>query len=281
MMKATNPDVLMKVFEHAEAVDSYCAEHGMIRIFTGLFGSQNYGLDTDKSDVDTKSIVVPSVSDWLWSTEGDANYVLEMPDGSHAEMKPVVGMFKQFIKGNVNFIELLYTPYVEIAEGWEWFYEELIAQADNICRHNMYRQARAWMGFVDQMAVRTLRSSRNAKVDPETHTDTMGYNYELHYNPKAFMNFLRLKETFTRYFHFNRPFDEAIDMSDRREELLAVKAGSMPVDYVETLIEDGDLWLAKEGEYINHHYEDKNVWNAEEYLRGLALQAFLASVKEK
>lgn len=277
MFKATNAAVLEKVFEHAEAVDRYCAEHNMTRICTALFGSQNYCLDTDASDVDTKSIIVPNKYDWLWSTEGSANYVLEMPDGSHAEMKPVVGMFKQFLKGNVNFIEILYTPYVDIAEGWEEWYCELIDQADNICRHNMYNQARAWLGFVDQMARRTVRSSMNVKVDPVTKKDTMGYDYNLHYNPKAFMNFLRLKETFIRYFHFHRPFDEAIDMTDRRDELLAVKAGSLPRDYVEDMIEDGDTWIEKEHQYIVDHYEDKEVWDAEGFLRILAYKAFVSA----
>ena len=279
MFEATNELALRKVFEHAEAVDKYCAEHGMVRIFTALFGSQNYHLDNEYSDVDTKSIVVPSVYDWLWSTEGDANYVLEMPDGSHAEMKPVVGMFKQFLKGNANFIEMLYTPYVDIAEDWEWFYDALVKNADNICRHNMYRQARAWLSFVDQMAVRTLRSSKSAIVNPDTQMDAMGYRYDLGYNPKAFMNFLRLKETFTRYFHYHRPFDEATDMTDRREELLKVKSGALSREAVDSLLSGYDRWIQTEHDYITNHYEDKEVWDAEKYLRDLALEAFLRTVE--
>jgi len=268
-MKTTNEFALRKVFEHAEAVDNYCREHNCIRVMTALFGSQNYGLDEATSDVDTKSIVIPAADDWLWSTEGDSNHLITMPDGSHAEMRPVVSMFKQFLKGNINFLEILYTPYVDIAEGWEWFYERLLDHADDICRHNMYHQASVWLGFVDQMSRRTVRSN------PE-----QGYKDELHYNPKAFMNFLRLKETFTRYFEFHRPFEEALDMTNRREELLAVKHGSLDWDYVDTLIEDGDIWIAKKKKYVQEHYEDKEVWNAEGYLRGLALQAFLSVIKE-
>ena len=120
-METTVEFTFRKVVEHAKAVDNYCREHNCIRIMTALFGSQNYGLDEATSDIDTKSIVVPAVDDWLWNTEGDSNHLIIMPDGSHAEMRPVVSMFKQFLKGNINFLEILYTPYLDIADGCACF----------------------------------------------------------------------------------------------------------------------------------------------------------------
>ena len=264
-MKTNNEMALRKVFEHAEAVDKYCAKIGAVRIMTGLFGSQNYGLDDENSDVDTKSIIVPALTDWLWSTEGDSNHVLQMPDGSHAEMKPVVGMFKQFIKGNINFLELLYTPYVDIAPGWEWAYEELIGAADNIARHNMYRQASVWFGYINQMMKRAMYSS-----------EEQGYKDELGYNPKALMNMLRLKQTFIRWFEFHRPFNEAIDMGDFYDELIAVKHGSMSLEYAETLVEDTEKWIEKWKKYVDQHYTDREVFNVDFFFRHLALEIFEA-----
>lgn len=265
MLKATNESVLRKVFEHAEAVDQYCESIGAIRVMTALFGSQNYSLATATSDVDTKSIIVPKLDDWLWSTEGDTNHVITMPDGSHAELKPVVGMFKQFIKGNINFLEMLYTPYVDIACGWEWLYNDLIQNADNIARHNMYKQSSVWFGYIDQMMTRTFRSH-----------ESQGFRTDLGYNPKAFMNVLRLKTTFIRWFEFHRPFDEAIDMGDFYDELTAVKSGSMSYEYVQTLIGDVDQWIVKMREYVHQHYTDKEVFNAEQYFRDLCLKIFHA-----
>ena len=151
MVKATNENVLKKVFEHAEAVDKYCAEHNMVRAFTGLFGSQNYGLNEENSDVDTKSLIIPSATDWLWSTVGEANYVISMPDGSHSELKPVISMFKQWIKGAQNFMEILYTPYIDINPEYEWLYSDLINTADYIAHTNMYRQVDVWAGYAKHM----------------------------------------------------------------------------------------------------------------------------------
>lgn len=274
MLKATNETFLRKVFEHAEAVDQYCEKIGAIRVMTGLYGSQNYGLATETSDVDTKSIIIPKLDDWLWSTEGDTNHVITMPDGSHAELKPVVGMFKQFMKGNINFLEMLYTPYIDIACGWEWLYNDLIDNADNIARHNMYKQASVWFGYIDQMMNRTFRCSLNSTRNPETNKDEQGYDYTLHYNPKALMNALRLKETFIRWFEFHRPFDEAIDMGDFYDELLAVKGGSMSYEYAQQLISDMDKWVVKMREWVHQHYTDKEVFNVEYYFRQLCLKIF-------
>lgn len=275
MQKTTNKIALEKVFEHARAVDKYCAEHGGTRIFTALFGSQNYGLDDEHSDVDTKSLIIPELTDWLWSTEGDTNTLITMSDGSHAELKPVVSMFKQFLKGNINFLEVLYTPYVDVAPGWEWLYEELVFNADYITEHNKYNQASVWFGYLNQMISRTQHSSMTAKIDPITHCDTMGYNYELGYNPKALMNAVRLKETIIRYFEFKRPFNEAIDMTDMREYILPIKRSALTHDHVVDILDDLDSWMGKMRVWIHEHYENKQTFNAEFYLRHLALEIFI------
>ena len=273
-MKASNAQVMTKVFEHAKAVDEMCEKNGGKRILTVLFGSQNYDLDTDQSDVDTKSIVAPDVENWLWNEVHYDN--INMSDGSHAEIKNVTAMFKQFIKGNINFLELLYSPYVDIAPGWEWFYEELIAQRDNISRHNMYKQGHTWISYCQQMRERTTHCSQFAELKDGEHVDSMGYDYNLHYNPKALMNALRLKESCIRFFEFQQPFDEAIDMGDMRETLLKVKMGNLDRETVNNICNDLDVWIVRFDSYITNHYTDHEVFDAIGYLKKLAVKTFSA-----
>lgn len=264
-MKASNAKVMAKVFEHAKAVDELCEKTGGMRIMTALFGSQNYNLDTNQSDVDTKSIVIPNLKDWLWNEVHYDN--INMPDGSHAEIKNVTAMFKQFIKGDINFLEILYTPYVDIAPGWEWFYEELTAQADNISRHNLFAQGHTWVSHCQQMRERTL--TRLDNIDPS-----------LSYNAKAFMNALRIKESCIRFFEFNRPFDESIDMEDLREELLKIKMGYLDKDTIRDMCYDLDEWIVKFDAYITNHYTDKEVFDVKNYLKTLAIKVFSAAAVE-
>lgn len=256
MIKATNEKVLKKVFEHAEAVDKYCAEHNMRRAFTGLFGSQNYGLDEENSDVDTKSLIIPDAADWLWSTEGAANYVITMPDGSHAEMKPVVSMFKQWIKGSQNFMEILYTPYVDIAPEYEWLYKDLVNVADNIAHTNMYRQVDVWAGYAKHMLYRSMG-----------HEDS-GFNY------KELMHAVRLYSFGVKWFKEQLGFEEASDETEHREYLLSIKHNSFSNNYLNSMIIEYTERIRQLVEWVKHNYEDKNTFNTEFFLRQTALEIF-------
>lgn len=259
-----NADVLQKVFEHAETVDKWCAKNGGIRIMTALFGSQNYGLATTKSDVDTKSIIIPELNDWTWGETNKYNATIIMPDGSHAETKGFADMMKQYIKSNINFIETLYTPYIDIAPGWEWVYEELIEVRDNISRHNMYRTGKTWLGYLNQALERAFTST----------SESLGYRPDYGYNPKSLMNAFRIKESFIRFFQFNRPFDEAIDVSGVRGMLLDIKDSPMPYDVAMVYNTDLHLWMNKAHKYIDEHYTDKEVFNCKFYFQVLCKQVY-------
>lgn len=258
-------EVLQKVFEHAEYVDQWCAKHGGIRIMTALFGSQNYGLDTEHSDVDTKSVIIPELNDWTWGDIEKYNTTLEMPDGSHAELKAFPSMCKQWIKCNINFLETLYTEYVDIAPGWEWVYNELLGVRDNISRHNLFRMGKTWLGYMNQAIERAFNST----------SESLGYMPEVEYNPKSLMNAFRIKESFIRFFQFNRPFDEAINVSDMRQMLLDVKTNPMPRDVAITFMKDLVTWTDKAHKYIEDHYQDREVFNADFWFKCLCKQVYV------
>ena len=52
-------DVITKIMNHKEAVLKKYPEYQILGIF--LYGSQNYNIATEKSDVDTKAIIIPTV----------------------------------------------------------------------------------------------------------------------------------------------------------------------------------------------------------------------------
>ncbi len=254
-----NVDVLEKVFAHAQKVDEWCAKNGGIRVFTALFGSQNYGLDNENSDVDTKSIIIPALDDWTWGDTDKYNATIEMEDGSHAEIKSLPDMCKQYIKGNINFLETLYTEYVDIAPAWEWLYNEFQDVRDNVSRHNLYKAAQTWLGYERQALERAFHSTSEA----------LGYREDCGYNPKSLMNAFRIKESFIRFFQFNRPFNESIDVSDMRGLLLDVKEHPMPRDVAAVYYYDLIAWVERQRIYINECYEDKEVFNCKFYFKQL------------
>ena len=245
---------LQKVFEHAQAVEEYCDKYGYYRVFTGLYGSQNYGLADEHSDVDTKSLIVPSASDWVWNNDGKANIVLTMPDGSHAELKPIVSMFKQFQKGNVNFLEIIDTPYVDINADWEWLYMELFDHFNDICEHNKYMQSEVLLGYVRQMEKRTLSTDED-------------------YDSKAFMHYLRLRNFVQRYLIEGQSFGQALDCSDEYAYLVGtVKAHRFHKETVYDFINESEKWYQDIRKIVNERYTDEEKFDTNQFFRSLAIR---------
>ena len=127
-----NEEIRARVQEHYD----YLVSLGYEILFTALQGSQNYGLDeyTDEywSDIDTKSVVLPTLDDFVYN-KTPVSTVKIMPNSEeHAEVKDIRVMFEMFKKENISYIELLYSDYVVINPKYEDFVEELFAHRDEI-----------------------------------------------------------------------------------------------------------------------------------------------------
>lgn len=104
-----------------EAVELMGGNEGQI---LGVFlqGSQNYNLDindeTYQSDIDTKCIILPSFDDFVkgYSPKSTTH---ERKNDEHIDLKDLRVMFDTFKKQNVNFVEVLFTPYFIANPMWE------------------------------------------------------------------------------------------------------------------------------------------------------------------
>lgn len=122
-----------KIEEHAQDADSWCLNHPNkpIRFATLLYGSQNYDLATPNSDVDTKTIIIPSL-DMMIMDSRRVSIDHYMEDGSIDMRKDIREMFDCYLKGNINFVETLFTQWRSINPEFvnEWM--ELIKWRDRI-----------------------------------------------------------------------------------------------------------------------------------------------------
>lgn len=120
-----------RVKEHYD----YLVAAGYDVVFTALQGSQNYGLDeyTDDycSDVDTKSIILPSLDDFIMAKQPiSAVEILE--NDEHAEVKDIRVMFEMFKKENISYIELLYSDYIVFNPKYEALIKPIFKRRDEI-----------------------------------------------------------------------------------------------------------------------------------------------------
>ena len=108
-------------------------------VCTCLQGSQNYGLDEYSeeyySDIDTKSIVLPKLKDFIMASP-PVSKVEIMDNDEHAEVKDIRIMFEMFKKMNLSYIELLYSKYVYINPEWIDYIYNMFLYRDEIASYN-------------------------------------------------------------------------------------------------------------------------------------------------
>ena len=119
--------------------------HKVFGVF--LQGSQNYDLDYEGSDIDTKCIVLPSFEDIVLN-KPPVSTTIELEDKSHLDLKDIRKMWECFKKQNINFIEILFTDYYCINTDYEDIWNEMRERAEDIAHYNNYAAVNCIAGMV-------------------------------------------------------------------------------------------------------------------------------------
>lgn len=199
-----------------------------------LQGSQNYHLDTPESDVDTKLIVVPSFKDIAMNAKPVSTTHVRAND-EHTDWKDIRLYRDCFRKQNLNFVEILYTPYSLdnslYAEQWN----RLREHRDKIVRMNPYRAVRSMMGIALEKwhAMEHHYPSRMDMIER--------YSYD----PKQLHHLLRIRYFLDKYIEGTPYNDCMVPDNETREMLIKVKSPTNPLYTLEEAREIGQ-------ETINH-----------------------------
>ena len=101
-------DVYEKIETHRQFLYSKgISMENLLGIF--LYGSQNYKCELENSDVDTKAIYIPNLTEAIMDKPKIKNYTL--PNGEHRELMDIRHFVNNLYKQNINFVEILYTNY--------------------------------------------------------------------------------------------------------------------------------------------------------------------------
>lgn len=115
-----------------------------------LQGSQNYGLDlyTEeyKSDIDTKILVIPSLEDIVMNKEPISTTHI-LPNNEHLDIKDIRLYFDNFKKQNINFIEILFSPYTIVNEQYKDLWDELVADRELVAHYDTNKALRCMAGM--------------------------------------------------------------------------------------------------------------------------------------
>lgn len=127
-MNEREEKIWAKVINHASLATERYGERAWV---TMLYGSQNYELDTEESDVDVKTMIFPTIEDVILGRKMVSTDVAA-PDGSLNNVKDYRGMFQNYLKGNINFVETLYTNFYCVNTHYRDYFDELRANRDLI-----------------------------------------------------------------------------------------------------------------------------------------------------
>lgn len=178
--------IMSRLCEHYDESLQYFKEEQIVGCF--LQGSQNYGLDYEGSDVDTKLIVVPSFKDVCLNRKPVSTTHVRAND-EHTDWKDVRLYMETFRKQNLNFLEILFTDFYIInlmyAEQWN----RLVEQREQIARMNPFRAVKSMKG-VAMEKYHAMEHEYPSKVDVLA---------EWGYDPKQLHHLLRVEEYLGRY----------------------------------------------------------------------------------
>lgn len=139
--------IMRRLREHYDEACGLIPEDRIVGVF--LQGSQNYGLDYEGSDVDSKCIVLPTLEDIIFNQKAVSTTHIRAND-EHIDLKDIRLMFQTFRKQNMNFVEILFTEYKIINPLYEDLWNELIAQNELVGRYNPHRAVTTMKGIASE-----------------------------------------------------------------------------------------------------------------------------------
>lgn len=103
-------DIYDELHKYSKILD----DNGYKVLYIGVYGSTNYNLNDDKSDLDVKAIVLPTLDDIIFRKS--VSTTIECDNGS-IDVKDLLTFYNVIKKGNFSYTESMNTPY------WIGYYE--------------------------------------------------------------------------------------------------------------------------------------------------------------
>lgn len=203
--------IMERVFEHCAEAETLIPKEHIVGVF--LQGSQNYGLDYTGSDIDTKCIVTPTLEEIALARKPKSTTHIRANE-EHIDLKDIRLYVQTFRKQNLNFLEILYTPYFWCPN--EYFYHEwkrLVDHREEITHYDPVRSVKSMMGIASEKYF-AMEHHYPARM---TWIEKFGYD------PKQLSHLLRVAEYLDRYLA-GEPYGDCL-LTNQAEYIKEVKLG--------------------------------------------------------
>lgn len=209
-----------RLLEHLREANTIVAPDHTVGIF--IQGSQNYGLDYEGSDIDTKLITTPTFKEVALAKKPLSTTHVRAND-EHIDLKDIRLYVQTFRKQNLNFLEILFTPYHYINSRYEAQWGRLVVNREAITHYDMVRSVQSMMGI----------ASEKYFAMEHHYPSRMGWIEKFGYDPKQLHHLLRVAEYLDRYLA-GESFEDCLQ-TKQAEHLKDVKRGLYSLDDARTI----------------------------------------------
>lgn len=257
--------IMDKLREHYNEALKYFPEDRIVCCI--LQGSQNYGLDVPNSDIDTKLIVTPTFEEIAINKKPVSTTHIRANE-EHIDFKDIRLYIQTFRKQNLNFLEILFSPYKIVNPLYEEQWNRLVEANEAIAHYNPYRSIQSMKGIAMEKWF-AMEHEYPSKVD-------IFAKYS--YDPKQLHHLLRVEEYIERYIKGESYKDCLI--SKQPEYLKEVKLGHYTLDEARVIGKKAaDHVIDMRDEYVKH-VSDKTDPVIDELLNNVQLNIMRIAIKQ-
>lgn len=178
--------IMDRVQEHYNEALEYFPEDRIVCLI--LQGSQNYGLDYEGSDIDTKLIVTPTFKEIAMNKKAvSTTHVRENEE--HTDFKDIRLYIQTFRKQNLNFLEILFSPYAIVNPMYAEQWNRLVSAREAIAHYSPVQ------------AIKSMKGIAKEKYHAMEHhyPARMAWIEKFGYDPKQLHHLLRVEDYIRRY----------------------------------------------------------------------------------
>lgn len=117
-----------------------------------LYGSQNYNLATEDSDVDSIAIVIPTIEDIVLRKPICKEIIFE--NGEHCNIKDIREVVKEWKKQSLQALEILFTDYFIIELEYVSYWNNFLNIRNDIAHYDIERTFKSISGQAKQTYLR-------------------------------------------------------------------------------------------------------------------------------